>query len=149
MIIKTARARKRGFTMIEALIASALIALSMLALGQLWTFAARVTTDTDDRGIAYSLARLAIETVRETGFTNTAEGSTTVYYDINQNTVLSTAPTRRYMVVTTVTSSATVPGSSPVQPSTDALRTVVVTVTLVPTNTVIFTTGTYMASSGI
>jgi len=144
-----ARARRRGFTFVETLVAAAILGISLMALGQLWTFAHRVTADTDDLGVAVNLARTAIEHIKETGFYNSPEGSTTTYYDVQQNVVTATAAACRYQVIASVTSSDTVPGSNPVQPGDDALRTVIVTVTLTTTSQKVFQTGTYLVREGI
>jgi len=149
MISRITRARQRGFTIMDALIGAVLISVSMLALGQLWTFASRVTIDSDDMAVAYNLARQATEQIRQTGFTNTPEGSTSAYYNLSEVSVSAAATSARYEVVSSVTSSVTVPGSSPVQPATDALRTVVVTVTLVSSGQVLFQSGCYLVNGGI
>ena len=140
---------RRGFTQIEALVAAALLAISLMGLCQLWTFALRVTIDSDDVAVAYNLARQATEQVRETGFYNTSEGSSTTYYDVQQNSVSAGAASCRYQVSLSVTSTTTVPGSNPVQPGNDALRTVVITVTSKSTGQILVQTGTYLARSGI
>ena len=99
--------------------------------------------------MAYNLARQATEQIRQTGFTNTPEGSTSAYYNLSEVSVSAAATSARYEVVSSVTSSVTVPGSSPGQPATDALRTVVVTVTLVSSGQVLFQSGCYLVNGGI
>jgi prepilin-type N-terminal cleavage/methylation domain-containing protein len=142
-----------GFTMVEVLVAAVIVAFSMAAIVSTWYVASNMTISTDDKGIAYNLARQTVEAVRQQGFDNTAEapaGSPVIHYfdtaQVNQDAAPANA---RYKVSTTVVSSATVASSSPVQPTTTALRTVTVTVTNNSTGAQLFQVVTYLVKEGL
>lgn len=146
---RTAQGSQGGFTFIEVLFAAALLAVTLMTLGQLWVFGFNMTTRNDDTGVAYQLARIAVEQTKEIGFYNAPEGTVTTYYDVQENVVTGVSVACRYSVVVAITSSSTVAGSSPVAPSNTALRTVIVTVTDTQTGTMLYQTGTYLVRSGV
>jgi Tfp pilus assembly protein PilV len=141
----------RGVSLVELLIAGLLLSISMMAMVQMWAFAYRVTANTDDKGIAYNLGRQAMETVKMSGFDNAAEGSSTAYYN-GQQVAQGNSATARYSVTTSVVSSAVnsgTAGQSGAVPSSFAIRTVSVTVSLVSGGTVLYQTSTYLVRAGI
>lgn len=140
-----------GISHVELLVAGMLLSIGLAASIKLWTFAYLVTVDTDNVGTAYNLGRQALERVHTLGFSNVAEGATYSYYTAApQSTNDATVAT--YRVVTMVTSSAVtsgVAGQAGAVPASTALRTVTVTVSLIRTNAVLYTTTTYLARGGI
>lgn len=151
------RRRRKGVTYIEVIVASLILAISLCAMASMWYFSFNMSGNTDSKGVAYAIGRHALEEVKETGFRYAAEGTTTLYYD---NTGGSESTTQQsssaYQVSVVVTSdklSTSDSGSS--VPADDALRSVVVTVTLLKnegsttSGTTVYTTGTYMARSGV
>ena len=139
--------QKRGVTMIEVLIATLLIGISVAALVQFWYFSFRMTTQAANQSVAYSIARSAIEQVRQTGFDNTAEGSSRAYYDANGTFPPSTtlAASSIYSVNTSVVSDK-FQGSAP---APDALRTVTVTVSLNVTGQNLYQMTTALSKAGL
>ncbi len=137
--------------MIEALVASLIMSTCVAAMVSTLSFSQNMTTQSIDMGVAYNLARQTMETVKQTGFANTAEASVaapvTTYYDGNMNSVVS-GSLARYKVTLSVVSSTTVSGSSPVQPTTDALRTVTVKVFLQSTSALIYRMDSYLVNNG-
>ena len=141
----------RGSGLIELLIASLLLCIGVMGLVSTWAFSYRVTQLTDDRGIAYNLGRQAIERAKMTGFTNTSEGSATLYYDGDQ-TLQGSSATARFSVTTNVVSDSMQSGSSGVSggvPASTALRTVTITVQTVSPVQTLYTTTTYLARAGV
>lgn len=141
----------RGVSLVELLIAGLLLSISMMAMVQMWAFAYRVTANTDDKGIAYNLGRQAMETVKMSGFDNAAEGTATAYYNGLQ-VAQGSSSTARYSVTTSVVSSAVSSGTAGLSgavPSTTALRTVSITVSLVSGGTALYQTSTYLVKAGI
>src|SRR5579871_673802 len=124
--------RRRGFSYIEIMTATLILAVCVTALVSTWYVAMNMTVSTNEQGIAYNLARETLEQLKETGFDNTAEAPPTTpvvhYYDINQNSMDATPTAARFKVTTTVVSDLTIANSNPVQPAMNALRTVTVTV---------------------
>lgn len=148
------RQRKHtGLSYVEVLVASAICVLCLSIMIQLWSFSILFTMQTTDNAVACDLARQTIETLKETGFSQTPEATSSSplvhYFDVNTNNMDSNTSSARYKVSTTVVSDYTVAGSSPVTPANNALRTVTVTVTLVKTGATLTTVTTYFARYGI
>ncbi len=145
--------RHAGMSYIEVLVASAICVLCMSIMIQLWSFSTFFSIQTTDNAVACDLARQTIETLKESGFSQTPEAPPTAplihYYDINTNNMDSNPTAARYRVTTTVESDSTVYGSNPVTPSPNALRLVTTTVTLVSTGATLTTLTTYLARYGI
>ena len=145
--------RKRrcsGSGLIELLVATLLLCIGLMGLVNTWAFSFRVTQNTDDRGTAYVLARQAMERVKMSGFSGTAEGTTTAYYTGSQAT--TTAGSAYYTVTTSVVSDSVqsgTAGAAGAVPAQAALRTVTVTVTLSSSARTLFTTSTYLVRAGI
>lgn len=146
------KGRCRGSGLVELLVASLLLCIGLMGLVNTWAFSFRVTQNTDDRGVAYILARQAMERVKMSGFANTAEGTTTAYYTASQATTTSGSSTAYFSVVTSVVSDQMQSGTSGIAggvPSQQALRTVTVTVNRVPSGQKVFSTSTYLVRAGI
>jgi hypothetical protein len=130
-----------------------ILAACLAGITSTWYFCFSLSIQAADRAVAYSLRRMTIEAIKETGFYNTPEATAASpivhYYDGQENNQDSSSSTARYKVTTTVVSSATVSGSSPTQPQTSAIRTVTVTVTLNGPGTTICQTATYLTRGGI
>jgi len=147
------KSRQRGAGYIEVLASSLILALSLLAALSLFGFSMTLVGKTGDEGVAYNICRLNIENARQLGFDyhNLPEDrtGTTFYYD-NLGQPLNSAPTEGFKAVRTVTSDemATL-GSGGQVPSDDALRTVVVVVTQIPSNQQVEQSGTILARSGV
>jgi Tfp pilus assembly protein PilV len=135
----------------ETLVCTLVIGMSLLGLSTLGAFAFREETFVDDQGIACSLARNAIESIKMTGFAYTPEipasSPQLAYFDPTESAVAASAA--RYTVSTTVVSDLTIAGSNPVTPAANALRTVTVTVTLTATGETLAQMTTYLAQGGI
>lgn len=147
------RRAQRGSTLVEALLASLILGTCLAALISVLYFSNRMTVKSSDMGVAYNLARMTVEGIKQTGFTNTAEvpanSPASTYYDGQMSLQNSNTSSVRYIVKTTVVSDQTVSGSNPVQPATTALRTVTVKVTVKQTGEEVCRMDTYLANDGI
>lgn len=73
---------RRGLTLVELLVASLILAVSLMALVATWFNMLTATIDTDDRGAAYECARIVLERAHINGYT--------VYqYNVNLPTTIS------------------------------------------------------------
>jgi len=153
MQTRFSRRRRPGFTFVEVMVSSAICVLCMSIMIQLWAFSTFFTVQTSDNAVACDLARQTIETLKETGFSQTPEAPSTAplvhYYTLNTVNVDNTPSAARYKVTTTVVSDALVAGSNPATPAPNALRLVTTKVTLVSTGAVLSTLTTYFARNGI
>ena len=149
--------RTRGITFIEVLVASLLASIAIMGIVQLWTFSYNMTASTDSEGVAYNLARQALEAARQAGHTYLSEGSTVDYYDKDGN-LLNSADGARYNVTTTVDSDifVTDSGGNPIlddgghkQAAADSLRTVTADVVDLKTGEVVQSSGCELARRGI
>lgn len=138
--------RQRGFTLIELLCASVIVGTCIAAIVSTWAFAFGITAKSDRQSVGYSLGRRAIEEVKETGFQDTTEGTTTVYYDSTGGSRNTTPASNHTYSVTTVVSTDVMNGAVP---ASTALRTVTVTVTFRSTSTTVYQSYTYLARAGI
>jgi len=151
------RRRRRGVTYIEVMVAALILAVSLCAMASMWYFSFNMSGNTDSKGVAYAIGRHALEEVKENGFRYAAEGTTTLYYDNSGGGESTTQQNSSFYQVTVVVTSdkLSTSDSGASVPADDALRSVVVTVTLLqaqgsmPTGTVVYTTGTYLARSGV
>jgi hypothetical protein len=134
-------------------VAALILAACLAAISSTWYFCFSLAVQAADRAAGYSLRRMTVEAIKETGFYNTPEAPAASpivhYYDGQETNKDSSSSTARYKVTTTVVSNLTVANSSPVQPQTGALRTITVTVTLTSTGTTVCQTATYLTRSGI
>ena len=142
----------RGAGLVELMVASLLLVIGIMGLVNTWAFSFRVTRNTDDIGIAYSLARQLIERAKMSGFSSAAEGTTIGYYTPNQAATTSGSSTAYFKVTTTVVSDIVASGTAGTAgavPGQEALRTVTVTVQTISPLKTIFTTKTYLVRAGI
>lgn len=135
------------------MVSSAICVLCMSIMIQLWAFSTLFTVQTSDNAVACDLARQTVETLKETGFSQTPEAPSAAplvhYYNVNTVNMDSTPAASRYKVTTTVVSDSLVNGSNPATPSPNALRLVTTNVTLTSTGAVLATLTTYLARNGI
>jgi len=137
--------RQRGLTYLETLVAATIVTVTMMGTVGIFFGVGNITNRTSEQSTAISLARRGIEEAKGLGFINLAEGTITRYYDVNGNGgATTTGSTDRFKVSTAVTSDA-LSGGVPTQ---TALRTVIVTVYRSGDNSVLETTGTYLAWGG-
>jgi Tfp pilus assembly protein PilV len=138
---------RRGVTMVEVLVAGVVLITSVVALVQFMYVNYSLTGKAEDISAAYSMARSAVENVHQQGFSNAAEGTTTVYYDGS-----ATYPPSTSQVATSVYSCQTSIVSDSfngANPATTALRTVTVTVTRISSGLILYQTTTALANQGI
>ncbi len=133
----------RGFTIIEALIASLIMASSVMAMISLWNFTFNLTVKADNVGAAYTVGRHAMERVKLAGFDYATEGVTTLYYDQQGGSESANKGAQhRLRMVTNIV-------SDPGYPSYSAVRTVIITVTVLNTGQTLYTTGATLTKKGI
>jgi Tfp pilus assembly protein PilV len=139
-------ASHKGITMMEVLVAGVVLITCVVALVQFMYVNFALTGQAEDISSAYSMARTAIETVRQQGFSNAPEGSSTVYYDGS-----ATFPPSTSQVSSSVFSCNTNIVSdifSGSNPAPTALRTVTVTVTRLSNSLIVYQTTTALADYG-
>jgi len=132
-------------------VASAIATVTIAGAVSLLGSVIGATGRNQDNSTALSLARHAIEEVRQRNFVNAPEGTSTLTYNANGAVagVDSASTAAYYQVTTTITSSSTVTVSGASYPTTRALRTVVVVVRRIRDNAVLARTGTLLTRSGI
>lgn len=141
---------RRGMALVEVLIAGFILSIALMGMCSLWSFTQVLTIRTDDTGIAYNLGRQAVEQVKMAGFAGAPEGTAVTYFDGNQAT--STQQAARFRVTCSITSNLVKSGTSGAAgavPADNALRTVSVTVTQLPTGQVAYQTQTFLVRAGI
>jgi len=136
----------------EILIASLLATVVLMGLVRLWQFSYGMTLSTDDRGVAYNIARKAIENLRTTGFKYTTEGTAIRYFGPDGlNETQNPSADSRYKLTLAVTTDRfiinTQTGAQ--EPAPLALRQVVATVTSYPNGAVLHTSGCTFSRAGI
>jgi type II secretory pathway pseudopilin PulG len=139
------------------LVASLLASIAIMGIVQLWTFSYNMTASTDSEGVAYNLARQALEAARQEGHTYLSEGSTIDYYDMDGN-LLNSSTGAKYKVTTTVASDVFVTdsGGTPILDdyghklaAGNSLRTVTASVVDLTTGQVVQSSGCELARRGI
>jgi prepilin-type N-terminal cleavage/methylation domain-containing protein len=144
--------RQKGFTLHEVLVSALILGVCLAGIASMWYFSFKMNYQIAELNVAYNVARQQIEEMKRTGFTNTAEATTssptTAYYDATGNK-LGSSTGARYKATMSVVSSATVSGSSPTTPADSALRTVTVKVYNSTTNKLIHETATQLAKGGV
>lgn len=142
----SSRSRRRAFTLIEVLIASVVVGVCIAAIVSMWSFAFGLSATADRQSIGYSLGRRAMEEVKQTGFQDSTEGTTTIYYDKTGGSRSATQASNHMFSVTTVVATDVMNGSSP---APTALRTVTITVNFISTGASVYSCTTYLARAGI
>ncbi len=146
------RQLRGGITLVDLLVAALIMSIGIMALVNTWLFSFRVTTNTDDAAVAYSIGRYAMERVKMSGFVSAAEGSSTQYFSGTQASVSSNSSNRRFDVATSIVSdqvSSGTAGQAGAVPAEGALRTVTVTVRIYPSDRLLYQTNTYLVRAGI
>jgi Tfp pilus assembly protein PilV len=137
------RRNRGGFTLIEALIAVAIMFISVAAMVSLWNFSFHMTTQADNEGVAYTIGRHETERIKQSGFDFAPEGTSMTYYSAQGVAHAVKQNGDRFQVTTTVTSSDTYPAN-------DSKRTVTVTVfSLSPSMETLYHTGMMLVKAGI
>jgi Tfp pilus assembly protein PilV len=139
---KTRLRRRRGVTFTEVLVAALILATNLAVMVHMWYFSWSMTTQSSVRGVAYHIARQAMEMVKETGFMNTQEGANTYYYDAQG---APQASSDVYTVTVTTVSNKFTGGV----PASDSVRTVTINVTSTSTGQLLYTTATQLVRAGI
>ena len=147
--------KQRGAGYIEVLVSSLILSLSILAALSLYGFSMNMITRTGDEGVAYNIARRALENARQLGFktidgggnVSLPDGTITLYYDSLGADESATKGTRKFKMVEVVTSTVHVVGTN--IPAPDALRTVKITVSYADSGEQIEQTGTVLVRSGV
>jgi type II secretory pathway pseudopilin PulG len=151
--VHTSARAKRATVMIEVLVSAAIMSICVAATVSTLYFSHRTSTRAVWIGVAYNLARQKVEEVKQQGFYNVAEATTsapvTEYYSAAMAKQGSNNSATQYIVTTSVVSDATKSGVSPTAPTDTAIRTVTVTVKTKLTGEVLCTMYTYLARSGI
>jgi uncharacterized protein (TIGR02598 family) len=144
--------RKRGFSLIEVLVASMVAAVALLGMVRLWSFSFNTTRATDQQGVGYNVGRLALERMKMTGFDYTAEGTVVRYYDAKGTGESGTQQqTSAFRLTATVQSDKLAYHSQTgeTRPAPDALREVLVTVHRLEDSRLVFSGRTNLARSGL
>lgn len=143
---------KRGFSLIEVLVASMVASVALLGMVRLWSFSFNMTRATDQQGVGYNVGRLAIERVKLTGFTHTAEGTVTRFYNKEgkgeSSTQLSSSVYRMTLLVKT-DKMGQHSQTGQAHPAPNALRDVLVTVDRLEDNRRVFVGRTNLTRSGL
>lgn len=136
----------------EVMVSSLILGLCLLGALSLFGFSMTMVQKTGDQGVAYNIARKAIEHSRELGFDyhNQPDGTTTLYFDTFGTWPGSTtASTSGFKMVETISSDKLATQNGVTFPADDALRTVIVQVYTLPSNQLVEQSGTLLARSGV
>ncbi len=143
------RTKRSGFSILESIIATAIVGVALMGIVNLFTFSYGMTQKTGALSLAYSAGRNSLENVRSQGFYNASEGTSTTYYASDGTGPSSTQGTNRYRVVVTVASDKFATSGGTTVVAEDALRAVKVVVTDLTTSTTVYSAGTTLARGGI
>ena len=134
--------RQSGFTLVEVLVATLIMAVSVAAMVSLFRFAFNMTTKANFQGIAYAIGRREMEQVKLAGFDFAPDGTTITNY-----TNLGSPTGQGQTVVFRATTSVTTYGSPG---SYASHRIVTITVTTVQnTADTLYQSGTQLSKAGI
>jgi uncharacterized protein (TIGR02598 family) len=143
---------KRGFSLIEVLVASIVASVAVLGMVRLWSFSFNTTRSSDQQGVGYNVGRLALERIKMSGFDFTAEGTVVRYYD-NEGKAESSVvkATSAYQLTVKVETDilAVHSQTGQVRPAPDSLRQVTVTVQRLEDSRNVFVGRTNLARSGL
>lgn len=150
--MKRGRALRSGFSLLEVLVAAAVMGISLTALVGFFFFAQNLTDMTDDGSTANNLARKQVETIRALGFKFAPEGTLTAYVNRSGGNAASTQQGDSYFRIDTVIASdrlAYNASTNTYSVADLALRTVTVRVTRLADNRQFANLGTYLCRSGV
>jgi prepilin-type N-terminal cleavage/methylation domain-containing protein len=137
---------RRGFTLIEVLVASVIVGTCIASIVSMWAFAYGMSASADRSSVAYSIGRRAMEEAKQTGFQDSAEGTSTVYYDTQGGSRSTTrTSSHSYSVATTIATDV----MNGAVPASAAIRTVTITVRFLGSGATVYTCSTYLARAGI
>ncbi len=136
------RRRQGGFTLIEALVASLIMAVSVSAMVSLFYFAFNMTMKADNQGVAYTIGRREMEQVKLAGFEFAPDGTTVTNYDKVGNPAVA-GSVAVFQAATQVSTSGS-PGSY----ASHRIVNIKV-VTLQNTRDVLYQSGTQLSKAGI
>jgi prepilin-type N-terminal cleavage/methylation domain-containing protein len=140
------RSHGKGFTLIEVLAASVIVGTCLAAVVSMWAVAFTLSTNADHKSVGYNLGRRALEEAKQTGFQDTAEGTTTNYYDATGGSRSATRTSAHSYSVAVTVSTDSISGGVP---APAALRTVSITVRFLRPDTTVYQCSTYLARAGI
>jgi len=143
---------KRGFSLIEVLVASIVASVAVLGMVRLWSFSFNTTRSSDQQGVGYNVGRLALERIKMSGFDYTAEGTIVRYYDKEgKGEAKVVSGTSAYKLTVTVVTDLLGHHSetSETRPAPDSLRDVTVTVERLEDSRNVFTGKTNLARAGL
>jgi len=135
------RPQNRGFTLVEALAAATILAVSLMGLLSAWLFAFNQTATTRESADVTAIARAAIERQRELGYVYCRPED--AWFD-GELRPLASASGARYQASTRIRS-----GRDPGIPDHLQLKQVMVTVTRLRDGAVVHEAHTYLAWGGV
>lgn len=135
------RTARRGNAMVHALVASAILAMTLAGVTSMWYVAFNLTAQADDVGLAYDIARHRIEDVKQegynaAGFQLAADVTQTNNYDDQGNDTTNSDDNHIYQTQTVLS-------------TTNGLQTVTVSVTGPHSANVLYQSSTYLVKAGI
>lgn len=139
----------RAAALIESLVAAVVLSVCIMGIVSLWGFSMNMTSNTDNRAVAYNMVRRALEKSKSQGFLGAPEGSTTLYYDAAGGGESASRGNSKFSVTTVVTSSLLQTQNGVTSPADNAIRTVVATVRTLQNDTVVETGGTLLVRGGL
>jgi Tfp pilus assembly protein PilV len=95
------RRGERGLTLIEALIATLIVGVSLMALMSAWLYSFNMTRSTDELTVSYNLGRIGVERMRAMGYFYADPNGMPEWWDANMQP--TTQQNASYRVVTTIT----------------------------------------------
>lgn len=133
--------RRRGMTMIEILVAALILMVSCAGVVSMWYVAYAFTHQADETGLAYTVGRRTLESLKQTGYSAngfqlSADGATTRYYDAQGNDTTASPSGHVLAVQTRLTTN-------------NGLQTALVTVIGVSEGLVFYQSLTYLVRNGI
>lgn len=138
--------RHRAFTLIEVLVASVVVGTCIAGIVSMWAFTYGLTAKADIQSVAYNIGRRALEEAKQTGFQDSTEGTTTVYYSKQGDGRSTTVTASSVYSVTTTVATDVMSGAAP---ASNGLRTVTVTVSVLNPASTAYQCSTYLARAGI
>lgn len=150
-MVRRTNFKKRGAGYIEVLVSTIILVLCLLAAISLFGFSMKLVDKTGDEGVAYNVARKALEDMRQKGFSGAyqPDGTVTTYYDSMGNKLNSATSLTRFKLVQVIASDKTSSTAGGTLPADDAMRSATVSIYYYPSNQLIEQTGTILVRSGV